>query len=72
MRRAEKPDNLADPDLSEVGRERAKVLVTWIPQVCPLFDISKHSARPSRERGYYNVISAEELDASITALLPIA
>jgi hypothetical protein len=52
MRHAEKPDDLMNPDLSDAGRERAKALVTWLPQVCPNFEflfasaISMHSARP--------------------------
>jgi phosphohistidine phosphatase SixA len=44
MRHAEKPDDLTNPDLSHAGRERAKALATWIPQVCPNFDFLFASA----------------------------
>lgn len=52
MRHAEKPDDPNDPNLSPVGQNRAKALITWYPETFGTPDfifaaaISKHSERP--------------------------
>jgi broad specificity phosphatase PhoE len=71
MRHAEKPEDLADPNLTPAGLARAKSLATYIPATFGKPDfifaaaISKHSARPYQTVQPLSQSTGVPIDATI-------